>query len=475
MCSSFYANGFLYSTRGRGNIYAVGSSSSPGRRFCSKSAKSMAESKVVAERLSPSVASVTSGLKRMSQTVEFLSENYKGFGALAMLVGGSFATFWYGTQIHDWYFPTTEADLRKELENQAVAKLSSKWVVPTAQLPEQPINREDVLRKLQAINDAPKPGGYLVLVGKKGSGKSTLVRQAFKDKEGIAYLHIPSKVLSEEVWPSKFFDMVGIPRELVKGDPEVYFEKLFCSVAQNLKYKDSEGKEQPGRVPLLVVEIESRTQDDDLVRTVFSAVKVLVADKAAIKAVVVLSDALAGKDLTPDPRRKYLWVGDLTQEEAKEYLKKNGFAEKLKAQNPALSEKELDQHVTDMEGKLLSEVGTHVYDLYTVTHDAIAVEDFIKQKLADARGRVSGTIDWAEQQSPPVPIHAIFQLLLNDPAGVPIDQLKEETGVGAARLFPVLKACHALVFNPETQCFSFSSTSVQTTAKAWLEKKRQAK
>jgi len=252
-------------------------SASSGRRFCSKSTKGTAEgapSKVVAEGLSNSVASVTAGIKRVSRTVEFLSEIYKGLVALAMLAGGSFATFWYGTQIYDWYFPgpppppPTEEEIRKDLENQAVAKILSKWAVPTSELPEQPIDREDVLRKLQAINDAPKPGGYLVLVGKKGSGKSTLVRQAFKDKEGIAYLHVSSKALAEEVWPSKFFEMVGIPGALVKGnllfviflstlystplvgDPEVYFAQLFREVAKNLKYKDSEGKEQPGKVPL---------------------------------------------------------------------------------------------------------------------------------------------------------------------------------------------------------------------------------
>jgi len=128
-----------------------------------------------------------------------------------------------------------------------------------------------------------------------------------------------------------------------------------------------------------------------------------------------------------------------------------------------------------MEQKLLSEVGTHVYDLYTITHEAITVEEFIKRKLVDAEGRVSDTVYWAEQQSPSVPIHAIFQLLLNNPAGVSRSQLMEETGIGAAGLFPVLKAYHALVFNPETQCFCFSSTSVQTTAKAWVEKKRDGR
>ena len=82
-------------------------------------------------------------------------------------------------------------------------------------------------------------------------------------------------------------------------DAEVYLENVFGQVAKNLKYKDNEGKDQTGGVPLLVIEIESRTTEDNLLRTVFTAVKGLVADRAAANAIIVLSDALSAKDLTP--------------------------------------------------------------------------------------------------------------------------------------------------------------------------------
>jgi len=74
--------------------------------------------------------------------------------------------------------------------------------------------------------------------------------------------------------------------------------QLLRQVAPKLKFKDSEGKEEPGRVPLLVIEIESRPKGDDLVRTIFSNVKVLVVDRRAAKAVFILNDSFESSDFS---------------------------------------------------------------------------------------------------------------------------------------------------------------------------------
>ena len=114
---------------------------------------------------------------------------------------------------------------------------------------------------------------------------------------------------------------------------------------------------------------------------------------------------------------------------------------------------------------MLSEVGTHVFDLYIVTHWDIPVEEFIKKRLSDAYNRLQGTIDLAERHSPPIPIQKIIRLLLDEPDGAGFVQIKEKTGGWGEHLFSVINPYQALVFNPKTQSFYFSSGSMKTVAK----------
>lgn len=123
--------------------------------------------------------------------------------------------------IKDWFFPPTAEKILHDkelvLEQEAVNRIASKWLVRPSELPVDPIDREVMLRKLQTINDKQQEDGYLVVVGKCASGKSTLIRQAFNGKEGVVYMHIPGLGRAEDIWPRAFFDAVGIPRALVKG------------------------------------------------------------------------------------------------------------------------------------------------------------------------------------------------------------------------------------------------------------------
>lgn len=80
--------------------------------------------------------------------------------------------------------------------------------------------------------------------------------------------------------------------------------KFLATLCGEAKVKIKIGEAEKEVPPLLLVEVNSRSTEDDLVRVLCAQIKALVYDKKAARAVIVLSDALAAQNLTPG---RFLW------------------------------------------------------------------------------------------------------------------------------------------------------------------------
>ena len=117
-----------------------------------------------------------------------------------------------------------ETDTEEVWRAKSIAQIKGKWhkdSVATAleqlkkekllgDIPDTLLGRVQEVRLLDQVRSSPNYEKYLVVVGEKGVGKSTLVHAAFHDKEGILYTNIPSNFLPDDL-QSAFFKAVKYP------------------------------------------------------------------------------------------------------------------------------------------------------------------------------------------------------------------------------------------------------------------------
>jgi len=173
------------------------------------------------------------------------------------------------------------------------------------------LGRVQEVRLLEEVRSSPNYEKYLVVVGEKGVGKSTLVQAAFHDKEGIIYTNIPSNLKSDDL-QSAFFEATNYPVDkfprkfvftfLFSNPPSSSVHnswKFLATLCNEAKIKIKIGDKEREVPPLLLIEVNSRSTEDNLVRVLCAEIKRLVVDEQAARAVIVLSDALAAQNLTP--------------------------------------------------------------------------------------------------------------------------------------------------------------------------------
>jgi len=373
------------------------------------------------------------------------------------------ALFYYFNEARARQREATEAEQNSQenLIRGSIAKIRAGWHDPDVAswfADNKTIERAEV-KELIKLREEPKQAKYLILIGEKGIGKTTLMRQAFHGKSGTIYVSFSSTDDPKDVLP-KFYEAIGFPTDQVKGDQLVFFKRL-CALAAE---KREDGSVQR---PVIVVEVESRETPDGLVTNLCGIIKRLACDFRVARGVVVLSDALAAMHLSPDPtRRRQLWLRGLTKQEAT-ILLGNEIDTKIISeaqgndQDIARLDEDRPKYLTAVKEMIFTTIGTHPGQLMDLLQSSNTIKGFIESTVEQAGIRINRSLsqnpNWANvydallKKAPPEDFLAEKEVLdiMATPMGQVLDGVKE---------------FHVLSYDLERSVFYFHSPAVRTAA-----------
>jgi energy-coupling factor transporter ATP-binding protein EcfA2 len=174
----------------------------------------------------------------------------------------------------------------------------------TISLPQYFVVRDDIL---QFLNKTSRSDAYMVLLGPKRSGKSTMTQYFAKTQPG-PLIHVPiadAPNLSDE---TVFTTII----QKMNCDPTKISDRFFF-VWTTLKRYQEENK----RDPILWLDV-SRTIPKDT-REIGRAAKNIVG-RVEIPIIIDVSVSHVGENLGTDPRAKFFWVADLNDEETSQMI-----------------------------------------------------------------------------------------------------------------------------------------------------------
>ena len=150
-------------------------------------------------------------------------------------------------------------------------------------------------------------GGYYTIVyGVKGAGKSTSVQAALGDKTGVVVVRVAAGDTREKVIASIYHSCKKI--RLTSSSSKEITDAMLAAT-----------KERGGRPMTVVFEVESASSSD----VVMNVVKHIAKEFAeAANVLLVLSEANAVLGFGEDPRQKFIFVDEMTREEARKFVEK---------------------------------------------------------------------------------------------------------------------------------------------------------
>jgi hypothetical protein len=174
------------------------------------------------------------------------------------------------------------------------------------------IRRPELESKIMKIYDREqtqlKKDVYFVVFGAAGVGKSTLIANVMNNKDGIVAVHVHQGVSA-----GMLFQMIERACSITEGQ----------SLSQNdivAALLTASGLRTDKKRITLVLEVERGGNIDDA-RGVLAAVKqVAKACAECANVIIVLSEANAALGFTDDNRAKFLYVGEMKMDEAREYF-----------------------------------------------------------------------------------------------------------------------------------------------------------
>jgi hypothetical protein len=168
------------------------------------------------------------------------------------------------------------------------------------------IPRRSLEAQILRVYDTQIPNGdYHVVYGPKGAGKSSLVASALGDKQGVLVIPL-SQGDTDQTLLSKIFRKCKVK---INTSPEFDdFDKIL---------RDAKDKRN-GRPITFVFEVERGSSAPEVLTLIKH-----IAKRFALNAnvLIVLSEANAVLGFGDDLRQNFIWVNELTREEAIEYMK----------------------------------------------------------------------------------------------------------------------------------------------------------
>jgi hypothetical protein len=176
---------------------------------------------------------------------------------------------------------------------------------PRSKYVDRPVLESEILRfSLSKMND--KVGSYVVLIGPKGGGKSTVVAKVFEEKKGVINM-ILHQVDTSESFLRRLLLSCG---KIVEENTSIGLEFLIPILRS--------AAEKRNDLPIsFIIEVESSSLD------VLEAVKSIAKYLAiAANVIIILSEANDGLAFSDDKRQRFIWVDEMSDEEAKIYARK---------------------------------------------------------------------------------------------------------------------------------------------------------
>ena len=205
---------------------------------------------------------------------------------------------------------------------QAVLANQIRCGTPPAQL----VDRPKVVERFSRILNSKPRTAYTVAIGPRGGGKSTAVEMAASKRNGTLSVTVTNhstmyEVIAEAIRAAEFeaFGTENLRADGFTITTDAQLALVMRKAAELRKPHD------PSWIPTLIIEVDQHATDGT-VTNVGKMLKRLCVDHRAARAVLVLSDAIAGFELPNDPaRQNIVWVEDLSEVEAHAYLDKRHF------------------------------------------------------------------------------------------------------------------------------------------------------
>ena len=156
-----------------------------------------------------------------------------------------------------------------------------------------------------------KGSQYVVVVGPKCCGKSTLVNHVIEANPiGV----IPVSMSSD------FTNLYSAISVSLGSSETTWNKKSLAGLFNNTIQLARRSKKFPSDwVPTIVVELDRATTDES-VHNIARDIKLLCSDTRSCRGVLVLSDALAAFAIPKDTRARFFWVDDFTEDLAHQYF-----------------------------------------------------------------------------------------------------------------------------------------------------------
>ena len=151
-------------------------------------------------------------------------------------------------------------------------------------------------------------GGYTIIVGSKGTGKSFATAHVLNNQPRVLYLKV-NQADTESSLLHRLLKDCGVP---IKGSIDVGLDAIIPSLLQVAKVGD-------GLMVTIVLEVERGSSSDGLLKMLQSTAKELA---LAANVIIILSEANAGLAFGDDPRQNFIWVDGMTDVEATVFAKK---------------------------------------------------------------------------------------------------------------------------------------------------------
>ncbi len=214
-------------------------------------------------------------------------------------------------------------------------------------------------------------------------------------------------------------------------------------------------------VPTIIVEIDGKAKEDTIA-AMAKQLKIVASDNEAARVMLVLSDANAQFALPGDrARQKILWVGDLSETEARAVMEKHNFV------------------ATEEQKQLIfRRVGTRVADLVRLIRDVqkeevASVEAAVDAEVADAKRAISKLLELGFLPNDPnkIEFKKIFDALLKSPSGVRVTSFSGATSIPES-CGAYFKRFHAFsYYNPDDKYVFYSAAHAEAAKELRAEGK----
>lgn len=279
---------------------------------------------------------------------------------------------------------------------------------------------------------------YSIIIGPKGCGKSTVLKNVIKGKPGIIYVKIDSETKNHEIGHKIFKEFSFIFFDLGNVD-------LFKDICEYFKEKSNFGW-----IPTIIFDIHEDTKPE-IIHEIFKISKEISRDKLLAKSLIVLNDPnLIPFILLDSNLHNYISIPDFTKKESHYFLTKNNFTNDLKIRN-----------------KVFDNIGTRPSDLKQLVDSKMKIDHYIKEKIQSDFKIVENlmkTDDFYIQ---------ILKKLVKEgnQNGMNENDVLDTMSRSKSNLLneDAIKFLKILYYNPETFKFKFHSTSMFQATKLFLK------